>query len=132
MNTRFKHSNNSVHNIGYHLIWCTKYRRKLLTPDVEQRLKTLLEEKSQQLEVLIKTMEVMPDHVRVFIECSPKHTPHLAVKGLKGYTSRMLRREFATLRSRVPTLWTNSYYMESIGNISEDTATRYIQEQKNQ
>lgn len=76
-------------------------------------------------------MEIMPDHVHIFVKSSPVNSPHYIVQQLKGFTSRMLREEFPTLKSRLPTLWTRSYYCESIGHISEDTVRRYIEEQKN-
>jgi putative transposase len=128
--TRLIRGNNAVFNIGYHLIWCPKYRRKVLIGTVETRLKELLQIKATELSFSIEKMEVMPDHVHLFVKSSPKISPHLIVKRLKGYTSRVMRQEFPHLRSKLPTLWTNSYYCESCGHISEDTVKRYIEEQK--
>ena len=118
--------------MGYHLIWCPKYRRKVLTGDIEQRLKELLLMKSQDISVKIEQMEVMPDHVHIFVKTDPTNSPHYIVQQLKGYTSRLLRQEFASLKSRLPTLWTRSYFCESVGHISESTVKRYIENQKNQ
>jgi putative transposase len=118
-------------NLGYHFIWCPKYRRKVLVNQVEQRLKELLLEKAQHISVDIESMEVMPDHVHLFVKSSPVNSPHYVVQQFKGYTSRLLRQEFSTLRSRLPTLWTRSYYVESVGHISEETIKRYIEAQKN-
>lgn len=132
MEKRWTHSNKSVYNIGYHLIFCPKYRRKVLVGDVETRLKELLKEKATQVGIVIEKMEVMPDHVHLFVKCSPVDSPHFVVQQLKGYTSRILRQEFAGLKSRLPSLWTRSYYCESVGHISETTIKRYIDEQKNQ
>lgn len=131
MEKRWTHSNKSVYNIGYHLIFCPKYRRKVLVGDVETRLKELLKEKATQVGIVIEKMEVMPDHVHLFVKCSPVDSPHFVVQQLKGYTSRILRQEFAGLKSRLPSLWTRSYYCESVGHISETTIKRYIDEQKN-
>jgi len=97
---------------------------------VEARLKRLLMDKAGTLSVSIETMEIMPDHVHLFVKALPTISPHLIVKRLKGYTSRILRQEFPELRRRLPTLWTNSYYCESCGHISEETVKRYIEEQK--
>jgi len=119
-----------VYNIGYHLIWCSKYRRKVLTEDVAVRLKELLLEKAQQIDVEIAQMEVMPDHVHLFVKTTPTNSPHFIVNQLKGYTSRMLREEFPFLKSRLPCLWTRSYYCETVGHISEQAVKRYIEEQK--
>lgn len=127
---RWKHGNNTTFNIGYHLIWCPKYRRKVLVGMVETRLKELLQEKANELLLSLEKIEIMPNHVHLFVKASPTISPHLIVKRLKGYTSRIMRQEFPELRRRLPTLWTNSYYCESCGHISEDTVKRYIEEQK--
>lgn len=130
MNKRWTHSNKSVYNIGYHLIWCPKYRRAILTGDVSNRLKELLNHKADELEMSIDRMEILPDHVHLFVKPSPVDSPHFIVQQLKGYTSRILRNEFKHLRSKLPTLWTRSYYCESVGHISEKTIKKYIEEQK--
>lgn len=99
--------------------------------DVEKHLKRLLRERARAIGVEIAKMEVMPDHVHLFIKAKPIDSPHWIVQQLKGYTSRILRDEHPKLRSRIPTLWTRSYYVESVGHISEDTIQKYIEEQKN-
>lgn len=76
-------------------------------------------------------MEIMPDHVHLFVKTTPTTSPHFIVQQLKGYTSRVLRQEFPSLKSRLPSLWTRSYYCESVGHISEETIRKYIEEQKN-
>ena len=128
---RWTHSNTTVFNIGYHLIWCPKYRRKVLTDGVDERLKELLINKSKELKCNIEIQEIMPDHVHIFIKSNPTLAPHYIVQQLKGYTSRVLRKEFKNLRTRLPTLWTRSYYCESIGHISEEAVKKYIEDQKN-
>ena len=128
---RWTFSNTSVYNVGYHFIWCPKYRRAVLVGDVELRLKELLIEKASELNVTIETMEVMPDHVHLFVKSTPTLAPHFIVGQMKGYTSFRLRKEFPKLKSRLPTLWTRSYYCESIGHISEEMVKRYIEDQKN-
>jgi putative transposase len=99
---------------------------------IEKRLKELLVEKAEQLNLEINAMEIMPDHVHLFIKASPVDSPHFIVQQLKGHTSRILRKEFAELSSRLPTLWTRSYYCESVGHISEDAIRKYIADQKGQ
>lgn len=130
MRDRWKTSHTSVFNVGYHLTWCPKYRRPVLVPPVDSRLKTLLVMKASEMAVEIVRMEVMPDHVHLFVKTPPTLAPHYVVQQLKGYTSRLLRHEYPQLRSRLPTLWTRSYYVESVGHISEDTVKRYIEDQK--
>ena len=131
MTKRWTHSNKAIFNIGYHIIWCTKYRRQVLSPDVSKRLKNLLEQKSKEIFVNIEKLEILPEHVHLFVKCSPVDSPHFVVQQFKGYTSRILRKEFSELRTRLPTLWTRSYYCESCGHISEETVKQYIEDQKN-
>lgn len=128
---RWTCSRTTVYNIGYHLIWCPKYRREVLEGDIENRLKELLLEKADEIGITIEKMEIPPDHVHLFVKSTPTSSPHWIVQQLKGYSSRILRQEFSELKSRLPTLWTRSYYCESVGHISEDTIKKYIEEQKN-
>jgi putative transposase len=131
MDKRWKTSGKAVYNLGYHIIWCPKYRRKVLINGIDVRLKELILEKADALGLIIEKMEVMCDHVHLFVKASPVDAPHFIVNQLKGYTSFVLRNEFPELKSKLPTLWTRSYYIESVGHISEDTIKRYIEEQKN-
>lgn len=131
-NGRWATSNKAVFNIGYHLIWCPKYRRKVLVGDVASRLKELLIEKSSSIDTNIDTMEIMPDHVHLFVKATPILSPHYIAQQLKGYTSRQLRKEFPELKSRLPTLWTRSYYCETVGHISQETVCKYIEGQRDQ
>lgn len=127
---RYSNSSHSVFNVGYHIVFCPKYRRKVLLNGVDERLKQLFQEKADEIGVVIERMEVMPDHVHLFIKSKPTYAIHFVVNQLKGYSSLMLRKEFPWLRSRIPTLWTRSYYVETIGHISEETVKRYIEDQK--
>lgn len=127
---RWTHSHHTVYNLGYHLLWCPKYRRKVLTGKVEKKLKSLLFEKAIEIDVHIEKMEVMPDHVHLFVKAKPTQAPHWIVGQLKGYTSRILRKEIPAIKSRLPTLWTRSYYAESVGHISQETIEKYIEDQK--
>lgn len=131
MAERYSYSSHVVHNLKYHIIWCSKYRRKVLLNPIDTRLKELIMEKAFLLGVTVHEMEVMPDHVHLFIEARPIDSPHNIAGQIKGYTSRILRQEFVSLRTRLPALWTRSYYVESVGHISEETIKRYIQDQKN-
>lgn len=131
MSKRFKSTSHAVYNCGYHLIWCPKYRRNVLIGDVEIRLKELLLEKSLERNWNIEKMEIMPDHVHIFIKVKTTDSPMHIVSQLKGYTAFMLRKEFSFLKSKLPSMWTRSYFCESVGHISEDTIKKYIEEQKN-
>jgi len=128
---RWKKSKTTVYNINYHIIWCVKYRKKLLVDYVDIRLKQLLKEKAKNINITIKKMETDKDHIHLFISASPTQAVHWIVQQLKGYTSRILRKEISIVRTRVPSLWTRSYYAETIGHISEKTILKYIEEQRN-
>ena len=123
-------SKTSVHFIGYHFVWCPKYRKKVLTDKVEQRLKELIKEKAEQLDCKVLALEVMPDHVHLFIEGKPILTPNDIIGQIKGYTSHNLREKFAELRLSLPTLWTRSYFVSTHGHISDMPIKKYIAEQK--
>lgn len=127
---RWEKANKSTYNLGYHIIFCPKYRRKVLVSPIDIRLKEILLEKASTIKLTIEKMEVMPDHVHLFVKSHPMMSPHLIVKNLKGHSSKKLREEFPFLKSRLPTLWTRSYYCESVGHISEKTISKYIEDQK--
>ncbi|MFH1565647.1 MAG: IS200/IS605 family transposase [bacterium] len=127
---RWKTSQTAVYNLSYHLIWCPKYRRPVLTDEVRDRLLKLLEEKAKNIEIEIVEANIQPDHVNLFVRTKPIHQPQFVVGNLKGYTSRILRQEFPKLKSRLPTLWTRSYYVDSVGKLNEYAIRKYIEEQK--
>ena len=127
---RWKKSNKTVYNVKYHIIWCVKYRRKVLVDYVDKRLKELLNIKAKELNIVIEKMETNIDHIHLFINADPTQSIHWIVQQLKGYTSKILREEISSVRTRLPSLWTRSYYVETIGHISEKTILKYIEEQK--
>ena len=128
--SRYAKNASAVFNLSYHIVWCPKYRRKVLVGDVEQRLKHILYATAQQYGVLIETMEVMPDHVHLFVSSDPTRCVAEIVNRLKGASSRILRGEFPHLKSRLPTLWSRSYYAGTVGHVSEATVKKYIENQK--
>lgn len=130
MDKRFKSGKHVVSNLGYHIVWCTKYRKPLLTKEVEVRLKELLTQKAIEEEWDIVSMEVIPDHVHVFVKVHPSDAPITVASRLKGFTSHSLRKEFSDLRTKLPALWTRSFFVESVGHISENTIKKYIENQK--
>ena len=117
-------------NFSYGDVWCTKYRRKVLTNGVDARLNELLLEYAKKLSVDILEMEIMPDHVHILMEVDPQFGVHKAVKSLKGYTSKILREEFPYLRTKIPTLWTNSYFVSTVGGAPLEVIKQYIENQK--
>ena len=127
---KYKHKGHSVYNLGYHVVWCTKYRLKLLDKGVDIRLKEIIMDIAIEKEWEIKSLEVMPDHVHVFVKANTKDSPSHIANQLKGKTANILRSEFSFLRSRTPTLWTRSYFAESVGNMSQGVIEKYINNQK--
>jgi putative transposase len=127
---RYRKHVGCVYNLQYHLVWCPKYRKSVLVGPVESALKQRLSEKAQALSVEIEALEVMPDHVHLFMSAPPTLAPAQLANQFKGYTSRLLRQQFPHLRSRLPTLWSRSYYIGSAGAVTEETVKRYIAQQK--
>lgn len=117
--------------LKYHIVWCTKYRRKVLSEDMQETLKKLLEEQCSKNNYVIESLEVMEDRIHVFLSASVKDSVHRIVSQLKGYTSFKLRESYPELKSRLPCLWTRSYYAGTVGHVSEETVKRYIENQKN-
>lgn len=130
MAQRYAKNAGAVFSLKYHIVWCPKYRRPVLVKPVDVRLKALLRLKAEQLELTIHEMEVMPDHVHLFVEGGPTICVAEIVNGLKGFTSHELREQFPFLKSRLPTLWSRSYYAGSVGSVSETVVRKYIESQK--
>ena len=126
----YKCNNNIAYSCKYHVVWCSKYRRKVLVKEVEQRLKELIVGVASELRVDIIEMEIMPDHVHLLLEVDPQFGIHRAVKNIKGKTSRILRAEFISLRTRLPSLWTNSYFVATVGGAPLEVFKQYIESQK--
>ena len=127
---RYQINAGSVFSLKYHLVWCPKYRRPVLAGQVAGRLQELLKEKAGDMKAIIHTLEVMPDHVHLFVESDPTQAPARIAAQFKGYTSRVLRIEFPSLRSRLPTLWSRSYYIASAGSVTAAAIQHYIESQK--
>ncbi len=127
---RYRKTSGAVYNLHYHLVFCPKYRRAVLVGPVKERLETLLHAKANELDAEIEALEVMPDHVHLFFSAPPVHAPQHLANQFKGYTSRILRQEFASLRSRLPSLWSRSYYIGSAGYVSVEVIEAYIATQK--
>ncbi len=121
---------NIVFRCTFHVVWCTKYRRKLLTPEVEARLKQIAAEVAEETRCTIREMEGNLDHFHMLVDCDPQFGIHRFVKAVKGRSSRLLRQEFSPLRTRVPTLWTNSYFVATVGGAPLAVIKQYIENQK--
>jgi putative transposase len=123
-------SNNITHICRYHVVFCPKYRRKVLTPPIDERLKTILMEQIERWGQELIEMDVMPDHVHLLVGCDPQFGIHRLIKLLKGYSSHTLRLEYPSLKKRLPSLWTNSYFCATVGGVTLETVKRYVESQK--
>jgi len=123
-------SNSIVYRCAYHVVWCPKYRRPVIEDDVDDRLKELIREVCAERECNLIKLETMPDHVHLLVECDPQYGIHRLVKQIKGRSSRLLRQEFPSLRSRLPTLWTNSYFVATVGGAPLEVIKQYVANQR--
>lgn len=121
-----------VYNIGYHIVWSTKYRKPVIEGQIENRLKQIMAEIALDFDFQIIELETMPDHVHVFVSCHPKISPSTIVKCLKGISARKLFLEFPKIKSQLwgGHLWNPSYYVGTVGDMSKGTVLKYIQQQK--
>ena len=126
----YKSKSNIVYSCKYHVVWCPKYRRKVLVGEVESRFKEILIQACDEVRVEIIEMEVMPDHVHLLLGVDPQYGIHKVVKMLKGRTSKILRSEFKRIKSRLPSLWTNSYFVSTVGGAPLEVIKQYIEQQK--
>jgi len=126
----YKSNNNVVYSCKYHVVWCPKYRRKVLVNGVDTRLKELIQAICAEFRIEIIEMEIIPDHVHLLMEVDPQFGIHKAIKTIKGRTSRILRQEFPWLTTKLPTLWTNSYFVSTVGGAPLNVIKKYIENQK--
>ena len=136
----YQSNRNVVYSCKYHVVGCPKYRRKVLIDQIAARLKTILREVAAEHQATVLELEIppalacgasVPDHVDLHCEVDPQYGIHRLVQQMKGRSSRLLRQEFPTLRSRLPTLWTNSYFVSSCGGAPLAVIKQYIEDQKN-
>ena len=127
---RCKSNRNVVYSCKYHVVWCPKYRRPVLVNGVDGRLKDIIRETCAEIHAELIEMEVMPDHVHLLVEVDPQYGIHRAVRLITGRSSRLLRDEYPWLKSRLPTLWTNSYFVSTVGGAPLKTVRQYIENQK--
>ena len=125
-----KSNNNVVYRCHYHVVWCPKYRRRVIEGAVDVRLKEIIREVCAERHCEIIELETMPDHVHLLVSVDPQYGVHRLVKQVKGRSSRLLRQEFPTLKSRLPTLWTNSYFVATVGGATLEVVKRYVENQR--
>jgi putative transposase len=125
----YKSSNNVTYSCKYHIIWCPKYRRKVLKDEIKARLETIIRDVCIETHSDALEMEVMPDHVHLLCEVDPSYGVMKLVRLCKGRSSRLLREEFPALKTKLPTLWTNSTFISTVGGAPLSAIKQYIQNQ---
>ena len=121
---------NIAFQCAYHVVWCPKYRRRVIGGRMEARLKEIIAEVIAEKGAWLVQLQTMPDHVHLLVEVDPQLGIHKLVKAIKARSSRVLRQEFPWLRSRLPTLWTNSYFVATVGGAPRSVTRRYVENQK--
>jgi putative transposase len=127
----YKSNKNVVYSCKYHVSWCPKYRRKVLVGDIVKRLEEIMRKAALKYRAELFALEILPDHVHMLCEVDPQFGIHRFVKNIKGVTSHHLRKEFVSLRRRLPSLWTNSYFLSTVGGAPLEVISQYVENQKN-
>lgn len=125
-----KSNKNITFSCKYHIVWTPKYRKSLLVSPIDIDLKDLIRDICERRKVELIEVEVMPDHVHLLIDVDPQYGVHKIIKEIKGLSSRLLRNKYPNLKTKVPTLWSNSYFISTVGSVSLDTVKAYIENQK--
>lgn len=129
--TKPYHTDHSiVYSCQYHVVFCPKYRRKVLSEAIAERLKELLIEKQDEYGYVVMEVSVQPDHVHLLLDVDPRVGINVVVGKIKGYTSHALREDFPHLKKRLPTLWTRSKFISTAGAVTLETVQKYIEDQK--
>ena len=130
MASRYAKSRGAVYSLKFHLVWCPKYRRPVLVGPVEKRLRELLEQKAIEVQATVAALEVMPDHVHLLIETDPHWSVAQLARQFNAFSSHTVREEFSYRCSRLPSLWSQSYFAGSCGSVTEAAIRRYLVDQK--
>ncbi len=126
----YNHNAHYVYRCQYHIVFCPKYRRKILVDGVDDAFKRIVQRYCEEKQVTLLEMEVMPDHVHLLLDCPPGMAPLDAVKGIKQSTAVQLRKAFPSLKARMPCLWTRSAFIATVGGAPLEVVKQYIANQK--
>lgn len=126
----YQRDEHRVHLIIYHLIWCPKRRKSVLVGEIRTRCQQIIEAKCEEKGWTILELAIQPDHLHLCVRAWPTDSAAEIVKALKGITSFTLRKEFASVLKRLPSLWTRSYFVSTAGAVSAETIACYIEAQK--
>ncbi len=123
-------SSNLMYSCQYHVVFCPKFRRAVLTDDIAEALQALLWEAQESIGYEILEMKILTDHVHLVLAVSPQPGIHTIINRIKNHTAGILRREFPALKSRLPSLWTRSHFISTVGTVTLDVIHRYLENQK--
>jgi len=124
----YRRTKHAVYLCNYHFVWIPKRRKPVLVGKIKERLKQIIEEVCNENGWEIFTLEIMPDHVHLFLSAPPYFSPHIILRKIKGRSARILRQEFPELL-KLPSMWTRSYFVSTAGNVSSETIRKYIEGQ---
>ncbi len=130
INLSYKSNNNIVYSCKYHIVWSSKYRKRVLVGKIEKRLKEIIKNLCKELDCELIEIECDGDHIHLLVEIDPQFGVNKFVKLAKGRSSNILRQEFETLKTSMPSLWTNSYFVSTVGGASLSGIKKYIENQK--
>ncbi len=125
----YRHEGNAVSSLNYHFVFIPKRRKKVLVGAIAERLQEIICDVCNENRWRIIAIEIMPDHVHLFINTKPTDNPSQIMNRIKGRASHHLRKEFPELL-KLPTLWTPSYFVSTAGNVCTETVKRYIAQQR--
>jgi len=118
-----------AYNINYHIVFCPKRRKAVLVDAIATDCESIIRTTAANSQIEVLSLAIMPDHVHAFVSSPPKLSPHIIVKRLKGATARFLREKYPQL-TRLPHLWAASYYVGTVGSVSDSVVKMYIENQK--
>lgn len=124
----YRRTRHAVYLCNYHFVWIPKRRKPVLVGKIRERLKQIIEEVCNENGWEILALEIMPDHVHLFLSAPPYFSPHIILRKIKGRSARILRQEFPELL-KLPSMWTRSYFVSTVGNVSSETIKKYIEDQ---
>ena len=125
----YRHESNAISLLNYHFVFIPKRRKKVLVGNIALRLQEIICDVCNENRIKIIALEIMPDHVHLFLNAKPTDDPATIIRKIKGRASHHLRKEFPELL-KIPTLWTPSYFVSTAGNICTETVKRYIEQQR--
>jgi len=127
---KYKSNLNVVYSCKYHVVWCTKYRRKVLDDNVLQDLNSIVKSICHKRDCNVIAFDAVDDHAHLLVEVDPQYGIHRLIKEIKGNSSRNLRLKYKNLRTKLPSLWTNSYFVSTVGGAPLDIIKQYVENQK--